>query len=488
MDSHENNTPAPIDLLAILRRFWKALKKLWLLILLLAILFGAFGYINARRSFVPRYECKAILSVGSGYSMDDIFSSDFYYDSMTAQQIASSFPDVLNTEYMRDLVCTKLGTSGINGSIKASAIANTNMLQLTVRSANAQAAYDILMAVIECYPQAAVYMVDNPIIYVREEPSVPTTPINTFSARSAVLRGAAKGFLLGMAITVVFALLTQTVVNADELKKIINLPILASFPLISVKRRRKSAQTFLAAGDNPGMEEALRGLRTKVKKYLADKDGNVVLLTSTMPGEGKTTVSTNLALSLAAEGHRVVLVDADLRNQSIGRLFRTGQNAAGFMDCLRNPSLPISRVLREIPGSNLCYISGSSTQKRHYSLDGKAVRRVMDALSREFDYVVVDTPPCGMVSDTALLSRYATCVLYVVKMDYANKSQILDSVTGLYQRDVPLTGCVINGAAARSSRYGYGYGYAYGYGYGYGKNYGYGKKHGYDHRGSGSAQ
>ena len=78
--------------------------------------------------------------------------------------------------------------------------------------------------------------------------------------------------------------------------------------------------------------------------------------------------------------------------------------------------------------------------------------------------MVVDTPPCSVVSDTMLFARYADCVLYVVKMDYANQGQITDGVTGLHQRDVPLMGCVVNGAAMSRRRYGYGYGSKYGYG------------------------
>lgn len=475
MESSTNSAPAPIDLSLLMARFLKSLKRTWLLVLVLCMLMAGGNLLLARIRYTPVYRCQAIFSIDSGYSNSSIFSGgSLYYDSATVEALAEAFPELLKTDYMREMIRHKLGSSQINGSISAFAIEGTNLMELTVTSSSAQDAYDILNAVVEAYPMAAEYMADNPEIYLMDTPIVPTKPVNSFSTGSALIRGGLIGLVIGLAITAVLAMLNRTVGSASELKKIINLPILATFPLANQKKRRKKAnQAFVNAMDHDQMSEALRGLRTKIRKALADKGGKVILLTSTIPGEGKTTISTNLALSLANEGHRVVLVDADLRNQSIARLFRVSQNARGLMDCMKNPHLSALECLTQA-SDNLFFISGSSTNKRHYGIDGKVLRRILDTLEKHFDYIIVDTPPCSVVSDTALLGRLADCVLYVVKMDYANQSQIQDGVTGLYQKDIPLTGCVINGAAQSSHGYGYGYGYGYG-SYGYGKKYGYGQ-------------
>lgn len=469
MESSKSNAPAPIDLISLWNRFAKSLKRTWLLVLVLTLLLAGVNFIRARKSFTPVYECKVIFSVGSGYATDDVFTSSFFYDAVTAQSMADTFPYLLRTDFMRDLIIERLDKGYINGSITTSILPSTNMLELKVTSSNAQDAYDILSAVVDSYPQAAVYMVDNPLIFMREEPTVPTTPVNSFSGADSLKNGAVMGLVLGLGITAVLTLLTQNVGRPEELKKLINLPIVASIPLVTKKKRRSNDRGLITGDDDAGLSEALRGLRTKVRKQLEERDGKVVLLTSTIPGEGKTTISANLALSLAQEGHRVVLVDADLRNQTIGRLFGSGQKSVGLMECLKSSNVNVLECLRKAPNSDLYYLSGASTKKRHYSIDAKGVRRVLDHLSQYFDYVVVDTPPCGLVSDTSLFSRYADCVLYVVKMDYASQNQITDGVTGLYQRDVPLTGCIVNGAAISRHRYGYGYGYGYGSKYGYGQ-------------------
>lgn len=456
------NTPEPIDLTDLIHRFCKSLAKLWPLTLALAIIFGCFNFIRAKSTYTPRYESKATFSVSSGYGDDDVFSYSYHYDNTAAKELAAAFPHLLNTDMLRDLMLEQLGTSYINGTITATSVAETNMFELCVRSSSPQDAYDILCSVIDCYPKVAMIMVENPSVIIRKEPTVPTTPYNSFDGTQALSSGALTGLALGLGIVCIAAMLNKTFIRPEDLKREINLPLLASIPHVTAKKRRAYKQRFISAEDDCGLAEALRGLRTKVRKLLSDWDGSVVMITSTVPGEGKSTVSANLALSLSSEGHRVVLVDADLRNQTIFRMFGSGQSQKGLMDCLNNPRLSALSCLQSVSGTNLCYLSGTSTKKRHYSIDAKSMRRVLDELIPKFDYVIVDSPPCGIVSDTALLGRYADCVLYVVKQDYANQNQILEAITGLYERDIPLSGCILNNVPRSRIHHGYGYGYGYG--------------------------
>lgn len=460
-----------INLTRYLTRFAKTLRWTWLPVLILALVFGCFRLYQASRSFLPVYESKAILSVSSDYSTGDIFSDTGFYDANAAEQIAETFPYLIGTDFMRDLVMAELGSSSIPASVSASSIAGTNMFELRATGSDPQQLQDVLRAVIAAYPKASVYMVDNSQIRVLDEPSLPSSPINAFSGRSALQQNFLKGLAIGLVLTFLLSLLNQSVDSEEELKKMISLPLLATLPQLRVKRRRINNEILLRASDDPGMAEAIRGLRAKVRRQLSEVDGKVVLLTSTIPGEGKTTAAVNLAMSLAAEGHATVLLDADLRNQTIGRLLGDSQMSTGLMALLKHSDLPVAQCLKTAEGSTLRYISGNSTNRRYYRIDPAAMKRVLEELKQQFDYIVIDTPPSSIVSDTALLCRHADSVLYVVRQDYANKVQIVDTVLGMHQRGLPLSGCILNGAPRRSSHYGYGYGY--------GKRYGYGKKYGY---------
>ena len=252
-------------------------------------------------------------------------------------------------------------------------------------------------------------------------------------------------------------------------KEMVTIPLLASMPRIRVKARRRNTEILIRADEDPSMEEAVRGLRAKVRKALDDRGGKVVLLTSTIPGEGKTTTAVNLALALAQEGHKTILVDADLRNQTVGRLLGGKQEHKGLADVLKKKNaVSLDQCIRQLEGTELAYISGESTSKRHYRIDHVALKQVLQMLQEQYDYVVIDTPPSSVVSDTAMLSRYADGVVYVVRQDYANKAQIRDAILGLHGQDVRLIGCILNGTP-RNRR-------SYGYGYGYGKKYGYGRR------------
>jgi Mrp family chromosome partitioning ATPase len=160
-----------------------------------------------------------------------------------------------------------------------------------------------------------------------------------------------------------------------------------------------------------------------------------------------------------------------------------GDMAVGnsLLDCLKDSSLSIMDCVRTDKTGTLQYISGRSTDKRHYTLEYRAMRRIIDTLAQEFEYVVIDTPPSEVVSDATALCRYAECVLYVVRQDYAKRSQVINAITALHQKDVQIAGCVFNGVPQFHRQYGYGYrsSYGYGYDYGYRKYNGYGSKYGY---------
>ena len=463
MESH-NNPPAPIDILGTVSRFLKIFRKLWILVVLLALLFGAKDYFSTKISYTPMYECQCLFSVGSSHSSDDIFAgSTFYSDTDAAQTMVKTFPTLLSTEFMQDLIISQLEDGYINGSISSSSIEGTNLVQLKVTSSDPQDAYDILHAVLVAYPKAAVYLVSYPDIQIRQDPTVPTQPVNQYTVQRSWRSGVVKGIILGLLILLALTMLNQTVANPKELTKIVNLPIVAKLPRVSVRKRRNAPQKLITQESNPVLAEALRSLRAKVRKQ-ADQSGKIILLTSTVPGEGKTTVSCNLALSLAAEGHRVVLVDADLRKQTILKLFAPKEvGGKGLLYCLHNPQAPLTDVIRHLPESNLHYISGGSTQKRHYTIDSKAMSRLLLRLSEEYDYVVLDTPPCGVVSDTRMLCRHANCIYYVVKIDGAHRMLISDSIASLHQQGISLDGIIVNGIARQASHSSYGHSKKYGH-------------------------
>ena len=453
--------------LELLQRSLSQLTRLWAVVLAVTVLCSAVLAIREKRSYRPWYEARARFSVSSSYDGDDIFSAS-YYDNAAAQQLATAFPNILSMDLMKDLMLDRLGKPYINGTITPYAVANTNMFVLKVGSSNPQDAYDILVAAMECFPQAAVYLVENPRVDVLEAVTVPTAPVNSFSWGDALMDGAVKGLALGLGLVALAALLTKNITSVRQLKKDANVEVLAVFPQLTAKKRRSRKDVMVTAEADSGFAEALRGLAMKLDR----EDEQVTVVTSTISGEGKTTTAMNLARTLSEDGSSVVLVDADLRKQSIGQLFGM-EGGKGLLDCLQKEQLDVLECLRPMPGADVMVLSGESAPDWKYTVEQKDLRRVLDRLKERFDHVILDASPCAMVADTALLCRFGR-VLYVVRCDWARESQVLDQVSALHERDVKLRGFVFNGVPRRSGGYGYGYGYGYGSKYGYG--YGYGSK------------
>jgi len=475
----ENNQPQKIDLINLMIRFKNAFFQLWPLMVVLMVGFGLLSTYNAKRNFKPMYQSKAIFTVDSGYTAEDIFGTSAYYDQYAAQQMADSFPQMLNMAVMTDLVSEELESGYPNGYAYAESVTDSNMLVLTVESNNAKDAYDYLNAIFECYPKVAVYMVDNPQMIVVEKPTMPSSPYNTFSPVNAAMKGVLIGLVISLVIMLALALASRTIQTADELKTVINLPILVALPRVTLKKRRKGARQVISAESNGNMSESLRGLRMKVKKHLEDAGKKTILVTSTLAGEGKTTVAVNLAQSLVKDGHKVVILDADFRHQSVAKFLDESADSTSLLDCLKDSKLSVSGCIRST-NTGLCFISGKSTDKRQYSIEYRAMRKILEELSEEFDYIVLDTPPSEVVSDATALCRYADCVLYVVRQDFAKRGQVINAITALHQKDVNITGCVFNGVPQFHRHYGYGYRSTYGYGYDYGyRKYSYGNKYGY---------
>ena len=476
----EANEFEPIRIINLMIRFKNAFFHMWVLILALAILVGGLSWYRAKRSFVPMYETKAIFTVDSGYTAEDIFGTGAYYDQYAAQQLAASFPQLLSTDMMRDLVVQQLEKGYINGNASATAVADSNMLVLSVTGNNPRDIYDYLCAIIECYPQVAIFMVENPQVKIVTAPELPTEPYNTFNGPGAIAKGAALGIAVGLLFILLCALLTRTIQTTEELKTAVNIPILVALPKVVLKKRRSGSNSLITSDSDPNMTESIRGLRMKVKKLTKDLDKKIILVTSTLAGEGKTTVAINLAASLVRDNHSVLLLDADLHSQSVARSLGENTDYDSLMDCMKENPVSILDCIRYNEAQKVEYISGRSTEKRHYSLDIAKVKKLLEQLTKKYDYIVIDTPPNDVVSDAMALCRCANCVLYVIRQDHVQKNQVINSIASMDAKGVKISGCIFNGVPKFHRQYGYGYRYGYGYGYDYGyKKYRYGDKYGY---------
>ncbi|MDR0889421.1 MAG: polysaccharide biosynthesis tyrosine autokinase [Oscillospiraceae bacterium] len=476
MDEHKTGASSPVDFnpSLILHNFLQTAKRLLWLAVLAAMALGFYSYYTANKSYSPVYTVTAVFSVNAAYeATTDILSYSYYLDSNAAIQLAATFPYVISSETTSLLLRRELNMSYIPGRISASSIADAALFTLNVASSSPQLAFDLLDAVIKVYPQAASTILGDTQIQVIDRPlQPPTTPNNENTARQTGLIGGLGGFVLVLVCAFVLSLTRKTVHTSEDLRRLVNLPCLAYIPGVRVKKhsdKNKQSVSLLNTNLGAGFSEAVRNFRVKLQKALSAKGAKTILITSTLPGEGKTTAAMNLALSLSKDDQRVVLIDADLRKQSLKELLGIEQPSGGLLELLSGTAENFR--LLPVPGSDLLLLCGDETTEQPQPLlDTPRMKHVLEVLREKVDYIIIDTPPAGILSDAATIAKYVDSVIYVVRQDLANSTQIVQSIQSLALIGIKITGCIINRTQAGTTRYGYGS--KYGYGYGYGPKYG----------------
>lgn len=196
--------PEPIDIITLLHDVLRGVKKLWWACLLLTVLCAAGSWYTAKRAYRPLYRAAVSFTVATGSGESGGFSYGFYYNTATASQLARTFPYILESELLTDSIKQALGTDSITASLSASAVEDSNLFTLTATGANAESTLNVLNAAMDCYPEAARYVLGDIKLHMLSAPSLPTTPYNIFDGKRAALTGAAYGLLFGAGLILLY--------------------------------------------------------------------------------------------------------------------------------------------------------------------------------------------------------------------------------------------------------------------------------------------
>jgi polysaccharide biosynthesis transport protein len=321
-------------------------------------------------------------------------------------------------------------------------------------------------------------------IRLADRARVPAAPIRPQRSRNIAL-GLLLGLILGVTAAFIQDALDNSIRTPEDLEKIL-LPALAMVPFGSSVRRsyghlRKHqpsqgtpARVAVAVLDNTSsqLSESFRSLRTSILLSMAPRPPQVVLLTSAHPGEGKTCCSTNLAMSLAQRGGKVLLIDADLRKPGISRaLSLEGKKGLSSVLTGGDKLEEAIEVYDGLPNlSVLC--AGPPPPNPSEIVSSSAMDQLIQALREQYDHIIIDSPPVIVVTDATIISSLADGVVIVVESDYTTRAALERVRKTLDHAGAHILGAILNKANLRqhSEYYGSRYGYYSGYYYGYGKH------------------
>lgn len=264
-----------------------------------------------------------------------------------------------------------------------------------------------------------------------------------------------------------------------DVEKLTTVPIVGDIPLTDEKNE-KDGSIAVFENQNNLMSETFRNIRTNLQ-FMLQNDKKVILVTSTVSGEGKSFISANLAISLSLLGKKVVIVGLDIRKPGLNKVFRLSTKEKGITLYLANPDTDLMSLVQPSDvNTNLSILPGGTVPPNPTELLARdGLDKAIEILKKNFDYVILDTAPVGMVTDTLLIGRVADLSVYVCRADYTHKVEYTLINELAEEKKLPNICTVINGVDLKRRKYGYYYGYGkYGKYYGYGKRYGHGYGYG----------
>ena len=305
---------------------------------------------------------------------------------------------------------------------------------------------------------------------------------NPISPKKTIVYLVALVLGVGLPVGVIYLIgLTKFKIEGRaDVEKLTSLPVVGDIPLAD----EKTGPIAVFENQNNLMSETFRNVRTNLQ-FMLENGKNVILVTSTISGEGKSFISANLAISLSLLGKKVVIVGLDIRKPGLNKVFNIPKKEHGITQYLTNTTANLMDFVQPSDiNKNLFILPGGTVPPNPTELLARGgLEKAIETLKANFDYVILDTAPVGMVTDTLLIGRVADLSVYVCRADYTHKAEFTLINELAENNKLPNLCIAVNGLDLNSRKYGYYYGYGkygkyYGYGKRYGYGYGYGEKHG----------
>ena len=424
----------------------------------------------------PLYESQAQIFVSTPASTLDI--SALATGSSFSQQRVKSYAQIINSPKTLEPVIQRLNlkmdATTLSSMVTASAPLDTVLISLTVTDTDPKRAAKIANAVADQFGITVGDLelhgigVDSPVKVSTVKDAMPAdSPASPKKAINLAL-GLLLGFGLGIGLASLRKLLDNTVKNEDDL---LGTPLLAAIGFDEIADEKPLVTQI---GRYAARTESFRTLRTNLQFLNPDAHPQVIVMTSALPNEGKTTSSINLALSLAQAGAKVVLVEADLRRPKVPLYLEMSSMSEGLSDLISGPKQltqqAVKGMLHPFESTGLkVLLSGMVPPNPSELLSSHKFEELIAILRKQFEYVIIDCPPLLPVTDAAIVSAKADGCVLIVHAGVTKKPHFIGSRDAVKAVGSTILGVIINKIPESSLEYEYGY--RYGYPLYYGANY-----------------
>lgn len=324
------------------------------------------------------------------------------------------------------------------GNIKDISRAEFKLKELQREVESNKALYDTFMKRLkETTATSDMQSVNARIADPAVSPESPVRPIKSLVVAVAALLAA----IVAIGLTVVLTLLNNTFKRIEDVENALNLPVFGLLPKVGrVRERKELVERFKLNKDRP-FSEAVKTIRTSVSLSSIDETHPILMVTSSLPGEGKTTTSTNIAFAFA-QLEKTVLIEADMRRPTLAKTLGVPVGTPGLANWLAGGA-SLEEVVLDIDGLSVI-TAGLVPPNPLELISSSRFEQLLKTLSETYDRILIDSPPINAVSDGLVLSRYADAVVFVVKADATPQTQVKTALGKLLQHGAHVKGVVLN--------------------------------------------
>ncbi|ANE82184.1 protein tyrosine kinase [Mycobacterium adipatum] len=445
-----------------LQDFVKLLRTRWVTICVV-VLASVLGAAVLTLITTPLYQAstRLFVSTAAGSSL-----SETYQGNRFSQERVVSYAELLSGRTLAERTIDKLGldmtAEELQSNLTASAKPDTVLINVHVVDASPVRARDIantlsdefVTLVRELETQEDGTKPDSRVV-VEERAAIPESPVAPKPMRNIAV-GLGLGLLVGIGLAVLRDMLDNTVKTRETVEEITGHGLVGAVPM-DKERRKNVAISFDT--DNSAIAEAFRKLRTNLQFLAVDNPPRVIVVTSSMPSEAKSTTAVNLALALAEADHNVVLIDGDLRRPTLHKKLDL-VGTVGLSTVISGVS-SLSEAMQKTRFPRLTVLtSGVVPPNPSELLASQAAKTLLSELKDEFDYVIIDSTPLLAVTDAAILAAGADGVLMMVRFGQTKRDQLAHAVSNLEDVGAPLLGAVLTIVPTRGGG-SYSYNYSY---------------------------
>lgn len=433
------------------------LKRFWLIVLCAELGFAAM-YIRTTRFMPDTYTASGTMYVNNGNPNMEQYQYTNSNDLDSAVQLIDTYLIIVKSEKVMKAVVNQLSNeypgiqaSFISSTLSMASVKETGVASVRSTTNDAELSRDIVNAVLDAAPEEIIRVVGAGNIEIVDYAIAPMLPDDRGALRKGVL-GAMAGAVLAGCVLLVLFLMNQRIADAKDLTDNYTPPVLASIQRI--KEDNENAGEFLITkSTDMGIVENYAKLRMNLLYTLVGKGTHAVIITSAVAGEGKSTISANLAISCAMGDKKVLLVDGDLRRASQSKIFELSDHTKGLSEVLVGNNTWQDVILKNIRGNVDLLPAGHFPPNPAELLGSSEMLQLLKELEEAYDLVLLDMPPINIVSDPLVLSNSVAGCIFVTRQDYSDHREIRKALIEAEMAGMNVMGFVFYGENIKEAGY-----------------------------------